>query len=138
MSFSKTQISFLSPKCLSLLFKFVIFCHTNAHLHQTLRCDVSLLWHQMGWMLLCLLQTFLGDHCFCNSCERTCMFAFLCPLFYLEGECSLVLFIGQSHAEHLCCFLRAAYFTIYTRILLFRQRPTFSACFSPLPVFLLR
>lgn len=88
----------------------------------------------MGWTLLCLLQTFLGDHCFCNSCKQTCMFAFLCPLFYLEGECSLVLFIGQSHAERLCCcVLRAAYFTIYTSILLFRQCPTFSACFSPPP-----
>lgn len=72
---------------------------------------------------------------FARVANRLARFVFLCPLVYLEGNCSLVLFIGQPHAQHLCCSLRAAYFTIYTSVLLFRQRPTFSACFSSLPHF---
>lgn len=85
----------------------------------------------------CVLMTNFSRWClfFARVANKLKRFVFLCPLFYLEGNFSLVLFIGQPHAQRLCCLLHAAYFTIYTSILLFRQRPTFSACFFSFPCF---
>lgn len=85
--------------------------------------------------LVCRWQTFRDGVCFCKSCKQTHMFCVPLSFILPWGK----LFPGFVYRSAACTasvlLAAAAYFTIYTSVLLFRQRPTFSACFSSLPRF---
>ncbi len=62
-------------------------------------------WQISGMLTCILILTFLVSHPFCDCREQACMFVFLCPLFYLEAECSrLCLWVTymQSHCIAFC------------------------------------
>lgn len=87
----------------------------------------------MSWMLACILiLTFVVGHPFYDCIEQTCMFVFLCPLFYLEAECSwLRLWVTYMQSRCVALCVQHVYFSIYSSIVVLRQCPTFISCFFP-------